>query len=199
MKIRITPPDGTPRELDFDSGTTTIGRAEDCTITLNERTVSRNHAEIHMDETDTLIVRDAGSRYGTLLNGRLVQEPSPFYPGDVLNIGGFVFELPGDTVDLDPITGEMETRRIRKDTTKALPAIPIPSHDRNVMLKRILSWLWVILLLAGLAILGLLLADYLSEGGSPDGGAMYRAPAPTAKASQAFHEDASWTSFVHSS
>ncbi len=198
MKIRITPPDGTPWEHELDPGTTTVGRAEDCAITLEERTVSRSHAELYEDDTGTLMVRDSGSRYGTRLNGRLVQDPSPFYHGDVLDVGGFVFEIPGGTVDLGPTTGEMETRRLKKDTKGGHPAVTLPAPSRpGPGTQRILSWLWVVLLLAGLILLGILLADYLSGSDASDGDAMNRSPARTAPASSASTapaplDEASW-------
>lgn len=204
MKIRITPPDGTAREHELDPGTSVIGRSEDCEITLDERTVSRRHAELYEDETGTLMVRDAGSRYGTRLNGRLVQDPSPFYHGDVLDVGGFVFEIPGGTVDLGPATGEMETRRLKKDTRGSHPVVTMPPPDKvGGGTHRILSWLWVVLLLAGLILLGILLADYLTGGDASDGDATLRSPAPTAPGSPAppprSLDDPSWPSFVTSS
>lgn len=198
MKIRITPPDGTPWEQELDPGTTTVGRGDECTITLEERTVSRSHAEFYEDETGTLMLRDSGSRYGTRLNGRLVQDPSPFYHGDVLDIGGFVIEIPGGTVDLGPATGEMETRRLKKDTKGGHPAVTLPASDGpGPGTQRILSWLWVVLLLAGLILLGILLVDYLSGSDASDGDAMLRPTAPMAPASRAPTapvplDDASW-------
>jgi pSer/pThr/pTyr-binding forkhead associated (FHA) protein len=199
MKIRITPPNEAPYEVELDPGTTTIGRSGDCEITLDERTVSRQHADLYEDETGTLMVRDAGSRYGTRLNGRLVQDPSPFYHGDVLDIGGFVFELPGAAVDLGPSTGEMETRRLKKDTRGSHPAVVLPAPDKSrTGPPRILSWLWVVLLIAGLILLGILLADYLSGGDAPGGDARGRTPAPAAPAPRPL-DDPSWSFSVTSS
>jgi len=179
MKIRITPPDGAPWELDLPDVTArvTIGRGDDCAVTLPERTVSRRHTDLYLDETGTLMVRDGGSRYGTLLNGRLIRDPSPFYHGDVLNVGGFVVELCGSSSEplvgapTTPLVG-MDTRRIKKDTKRSQPAITsLTAHPRGASMW-IFSWLWVVLLLAGLILLGILLVDYLggtdaaSEGSS---------------------------------
>jgi len=200
MKIRITPPDGPPQELELNDGTATIGRGEECEITLEERTVSRRHTDLYTDETGTLMVRDAGSRYGTRLNGRLVQDPSPFYHGDVLDVGGFIIEIPGSTVDGGPNTGEMETKRLKKDTRGAHPAVVNPTPDPSEPGRRhILSWLWVVLLLVGLALLGILLADYLSGGEATDGDAAHRPSAPTSPAPLTPPGDASWPSSIHRS
>ncbi len=203
MNIRITPPDGSSWELELPEGNTTIGRAEDCEVTLKERTVSRRHADLYEDETGTLMVRDAGSRYGTRLNGRLVQDPSPFYHGDVLDIGGFMIEIPGATTEALPATGEMETRRLKRDTKGGHPAVTMPLADGSDAKNNILSWLWVVLLLVGLILLGILLADYLSGGESSGGDAENRPPAPTSPAPQAPPQgppdNPSWPSSVHNS
>ena len=201
MKIRITPSDGSPWEVELAGGTTSIGRDEDCSITLSERTVSRRHAELYEDETGTLMIRDAGSRYGTRLNGRSVEEPSPFYHGDILDIGGFVVEIPGSTVDAGPSTGEMETRRLKKDTKGGHPAVVMSELEDGPRDRRLVSWFWVVLLVAGLILLGFLVADYLSGGETPDGDAALRPPAPAAAAASPMEtvEDPSWPSSVHSS
>src|SRR5207253_639560 len=50
-----------------------IGRAHDCTISLEDNRVSRNHARISVDARGGATVEDLGSRNGTLLN----EEPLP--------------------------------------------------------------------------------------------------------------------------
>ena len=203
MKIRITPPDGAHWELELPDATASIGRGDDCAITLPERTVSRHHAELYLDETGTLMIRDGGSRYGTHLNGRLVREPSPFYHGDVLNAGGFVLELRGSSEE--PLAGApttplgvMETRRLKKDTKRSHPAIPpLTMHPRRAAM-RVLSWLWVVLLLAGLILLGILLVDYL---GGTDAAPESDATAPPHSTFQSPEtpEEAPWPSSLHNS
>ena len=205
MKIRITPPDGAPWELDLPDVTAsvTIGRGDDCEVTLPERTVSRRHADFYLDEIGTLMVRDGGSRYGTLLNGRLVSDPSPFYHGDVLNVGGFVVELCGSSSEplvgapTTPLVG-METRRIRKDTKRSQAAIPsLEAHPRGDAL-RVLSWLWVVLLLAGLILLGILLVDYLGGTDTASESDAFAPPASTIQ-SPAPPEEAPWPSSLRNS
>lgn len=205
MKIRITPPDGAPWELELPDVTAgaTIGRGDECAVTLPERTVSRRHAVLYLDEAGTLMVRDGGSRYGTHLNGRLIRDPSPFYHGDVLNVGGFVVELCGSSSE--PLVGApttplggMETRRIKKDTKRSQPAITsLSAHPRSTSL-RILSWLWVVLLLAGLILLGILLVDYLG-GTNATSEADAFAPSPPTFQSPAPLEEAPWLSSLRSS
>ena len=201
MKIRITPLEGSSWEVELAAGTTTsFGRSEDCSVTFEERTVSRRHVELYEDETGTLMVRDLGSRYGTRLNGREVKDPSPFYHGDVLDIGGFTVEVPGSTVDARPPGVDAETRRLKKDTRGAHPSVVLPEGgSRSKGNRHILSWLWVVLLIVGLTLLGILLADYLSGGEPVAGDASSRLPASTSPAPPAPSEVASWPSFAHRS
>jgi len=199
MIIRITPSEGSSWEVELADGTTTIGRDEDCAITLSERTVSRQHAELYQDEAGTLMVRDAGSRYGTRLNGRLVQDPLPLYHGDVLDVGGFSIELPGSTEESRPPTEEMETRRLKKDTKGGHPAVIMNELETASGARHVLSWLWVVLLIVGLILLGILLTDYLSGGEPEDGDAA--APSSRSEKSSRMEtvEDPSWPSFAHRS
>ena len=62
-----------------------IGRSLDASITLNDRWVSRRHCEIVRND-DRLIVRDLGSKHGTLVNDCAISE-SPLLPGDRLTVG----------------------------------------------------------------------------------------------------------------
>jgi serine phosphatase RsbU (regulator of sigma subunit)/pSer/pThr/pTyr-binding forkhead associated (FHA) protein len=75
-----------------------IGRMADSEIHLDEAVVSRRHAEIYRDEGD-YFVQDAGSRNGTLVNGKRISEPAKLGTGDVIGVGNarIVFE-PTDSV-----------------------------------------------------------------------------------------------------
>ncbi|MBM4370258.1 MAG: FHA domain-containing protein [Deltaproteobacteria bacterium] len=184
MKVRITPPEGAAYEVELPPEGAVLGRGEGCTVTLDERTVSRRHVSLQTDPSGTLVVKDLGSRYGTRINGRPVTEPAPLFIGDVLEVGGFLVEFPGSS-DTDPAVptgpGEhLETRRLKKDTHRSQPAIRLPEpRPPSAGARRALSWLWVVLLLAGLLLLGWLLVDYLSGGSpAPGGDAALHAPSP---------------------
>jgi hypothetical protein len=63
-----------------------IGREADCDIQIDDRQVSRQHAEIVRTERG-YTVRDLGSKNGTFLNGRTVsQEPQLIRNGDEIGI-----------------------------------------------------------------------------------------------------------------
>lgn len=75
------------QEFDLSEGETTLGRSEDCRITLDEVSVSRVHASVHVSAAQASI-RDLGSRNGTLVNGlRLQGTATELHDGDRLQIG----------------------------------------------------------------------------------------------------------------
>lgn len=68
-------------------GENRIGRDASCDIVLPVQSVSRNHASIGRVQGEW-IVRDNGSRSGTLLNGEHISRAQILADGDIINIGG---------------------------------------------------------------------------------------------------------------
>lgn len=66
----------------------TIGRGQDCAVTINSDRVSRNHAEIRLRGRG-LAVRDLGSTNGTFVNNEAIAagKDVPFGSGDVALLG----------------------------------------------------------------------------------------------------------------
>jgi hypothetical protein len=65
---------------------TRIGRLPDNDIVLNDKRVSRHHAEV-VQQTGRWTLRDTGSTNGTALNGKMIKEAA-LKPGDKLSLGG---------------------------------------------------------------------------------------------------------------
>jgi hypothetical protein len=63
----------------------TVGRSEECDISLPDRQVSRLHARVVWQE-DQYFLEDLGSKNGTHLNGQEVQSPVPLQDGDEVQI-----------------------------------------------------------------------------------------------------------------
>ena len=70
----------------------TIGRGADAKLFLNHATVSRAHARI-LARGGGLVVEDAGSQAGTLVNGRRVEGSAPLASGDRLAVGDITLVL----------------------------------------------------------------------------------------------------------
>lgn len=65
---------------------TSVGRMPDNDIVLDDRRVSRHHAEF-VQQGARWIMRDAGSTNGTAVNGQVVKE-AVLKPGDQISLGG---------------------------------------------------------------------------------------------------------------
>jgi hypothetical protein len=76
---------GAGRSVELDAKTIVLGRAKDCTVVLDDPSVSRRHAEVRF-EPDGHWVVDLGSTNGTEVNGRRVDR-AKLDPGDVITIG----------------------------------------------------------------------------------------------------------------
>src|SRR5207248_7730662 len=83
---------GAARRIPLPGGAIVIGRAADSQILLESTTVSRHHAELRQDESGRWVIRDLGSRNGTLINGRPAKEQI-LYHRDQIQIGSFQLAL----------------------------------------------------------------------------------------------------------
>ncbi|MBN1807555.1 MAG: protein kinase [Planctomycetes bacterium] len=73
-----------------DSGTVTVGRGEDCTLTIDDANSSRHHFSVSTDKGG-VILTDLGTSNGTFLNGVRIDEPRPLSHGDAVRAGTTVF------------------------------------------------------------------------------------------------------------
>lgn len=73
-----------------------LGSSADCDIQLDEPGVSARHAEIRLLDTNSLQLKDLGSKTGTLLNGEPVTE-TLLGSGDEIRIGTcrWMLQAPG--------------------------------------------------------------------------------------------------------
>jgi len=67
----------------------TLGRASDNTVVIDDSYTSSSHAEIAR-EGDGWLVRDLGSTNGTFVNGRQVRGQARIQPGDEIAFGNVV-------------------------------------------------------------------------------------------------------------
>jgi predicted component of type VI protein secretion system len=69
-----------------------IGRGDEARLRIPEDTISQKHAELSF-EAGGWFVRDLGSRHGTTLNGKSVQDKTPLANGDILRLATFTFHV----------------------------------------------------------------------------------------------------------
>ena len=80
---------GTTRDFPLTSNVSVIGRRQQSDLCIPLMLISRRHCEIDIDK-DQVVIRDLGSRNGTILNGRKIEE-SQLNPGDILKVGPIMF------------------------------------------------------------------------------------------------------------
>jgi len=85
FRVVVTSPDGPPIERTFDQPVVTIGRDPSCDLHINDKTVSRRHAELLRNgPTFALSARETAN--GTFVNEKLVKELVLLAPTDELRI-----------------------------------------------------------------------------------------------------------------
>ncbi|KAN0009741.1 hypothetical protein ACTFIU_007040 [Dictyostelium citrinum] len=91
----ITPFDLAPTEkpavVKLNLGNNTIGRSESCTVTVDDKKVSRSHCKIEVAENSVIII-DLGSGHGTKVNHKRISK-AYLLPGDTIKIGKTLIKL----------------------------------------------------------------------------------------------------------
>ncbi len=83
--------DGSQKTFSLPDGITVIGRRHDCDLCIPLKTVSRRHCQLNQNN-EAVKIRDLGSRVGTFLNGKRIDEAA-LKAGDYIRIGPLIFLL----------------------------------------------------------------------------------------------------------
>lgn len=87
----IEPVDREGERVDVDVAVT-IGRNVDCDLSLNDSFLSSRHARV-VNDGGELSIEDLGSTNGTYVNQELVRGRVQLVRGDVVQVGGVLFEV----------------------------------------------------------------------------------------------------------
>ncbi len=87
----IEPDEREGERVDVDVAVT-IGRGGDCDLQVNDTYLSTRHARFSNDSGD-LTVEDLGSTNGTYVNQELVNGRLLLEKGDIVQVGGVLFEV----------------------------------------------------------------------------------------------------------
>jgi pSer/pThr/pTyr-binding forkhead associated (FHA) protein len=90
--ILLVQPDGTKSYPYRLEAATTIGRAAECELRLDDTYVSQQHARI-FDRNGNWYVEDLGSTNGTFVNEQKLVAPAMLTPGDTVRVGTTKVEL----------------------------------------------------------------------------------------------------------
>lgn len=83
---------GTPKLHELRQGTTLVGRLPTSDLVLLDPSVSRHHASFKVSGAECRL-QDAGSRFGTFLNGEQVKSETLVEPGATIKLGEVVLTL----------------------------------------------------------------------------------------------------------
>lgn len=116
-------PKGKQRVFPIPNDVTVIGRRKNCDFRIPLESVSRRHCQLSFQD-GSLSLRDLGSRNGTFLNGKKVEETA-IEPGDFLRIGPvtFAFQIDGlpQKVSLPHTPPQIKKPEISSDQTPTTP------------------------------------------------------------------------------
>ncbi|MEM9727348.1 MAG: ATPase, T2SS/T4P/T4SS family [Myxococcota bacterium] len=90
--VVITDEGGAQRRLDFSKPQLTVGRVNGNDIVLAKRNVSKQHAQLSLEDEKAVVV-DLNSTNGTWVNGRKITAPHPLKSGDKIYIADFIITL----------------------------------------------------------------------------------------------------------
>lgn len=109
--ITVTLP-GTPEHFSKPCrGQIVVGRNPEVDLQLVHPMVSRRHAEIAMEDDGGFLVRDLGSRNGTVVNDELVQDASRRVEGrTIVQVGPYMLQL-SSSADVEAETFISDRRR----------------------------------------------------------------------------------------
>lgn len=125
-----------------------IGRDADCDIVINDRQVSRFHAEIKNESQNDFYLVDHQSKNGTFLNGVQVSEEVPLKDGDEVKIAlaqEFIFVSSDATLPIEHLASpnvpagkklfiEQKARRVWLGDQELLPPLSVSQFILLVLL-----------------------------------------------------------------
>jgi len=113
-----------------------IGRSAQAGLAITDALASREHAVVRVG-VEAVVVEDLGSRNGTFVNDRRVDEPTALLPGDLLRIGDTVFTLEVEEVETSwvepakPVKIAPGGREVGERTHAPAPADTLPAASRG--------------------------------------------------------------------
>ncbi len=121
-KLVVTAPGQEPKLYTLAAPHMSIGRQQDNDIVIENRYVSRYHAELEKRGQDYFLIPSPNHNNSLLLDNQPVMEPTPLHHGAKIRIGGYA---PGEVVSLDYVLSGEEI--------ESIPQHPIKFVENSVM------------------------------------------------------------------
>jgi pSer/pThr/pTyr-binding forkhead associated (FHA) protein len=118
---------GSRKTFSLRDDTMIIGRHDDCDLRIPLKDVSRKHCQINRNN-DSLKIRDLGSRNGTFINGKRINEETVAQAGDYITILPltFLLQINGEPKKIAPPNWTKPTPKVQK---KEPPKEKQPTDD----------------------------------------------------------------------
>ncbi|MCO4763608.1 MAG: FHA domain-containing protein [Myxococcales bacterium] len=162
----LVPVHGGNESFELNRQTTLIGRGKDCTLVINDPSVSRIHTKITQDDEGRVMVEDLRSSNGTYVNERRV-DVQGLRHGDRVRFGtvGFIYQVEGEELASVPAPAEWSEQPQSQSAFR--PAAPISSYgeeypsfydgpkqpERPSMLPQVAAVAVIILAITGLVVI----------------------------------------------
>jgi serine phosphatase RsbU (regulator of sigma subunit)/pSer/pThr/pTyr-binding forkhead associated (FHA) protein len=92
LLLKVTPAEGEPFDHPVEEESLTIGRSTRCDVAIADRFLSRQHARLYRVD-DAWFIEDQGSRNGTFVNGRRIDDSASVNPGDVIALSASLIKV----------------------------------------------------------------------------------------------------------
>jgi hypothetical protein len=125
--------------FEIEGPRTLIGRAPDCHVLVFDIQVSRYHAQLTRSGTD-VVIESLQPTNPVIVNDRLVAGRQSVVDGDLIIVGGVLFEvdIPPPTLGPPPAVGQ-PTPRVEERLTPHVPRPPIVPPPRPLEIMREVS------------------------------------------------------------
>ena len=119
--------DGSRKTFSLWDDSTIIGRHDDCDLRIPLKDISRRHCQINRNN-ESLKIQDLGSRNGTFINGKRINEETVARAGDYITILPltFVLQINGEPKKIAP---PKWTKPAPKEQKKEPPKEKPPADD----------------------------------------------------------------------
>ncbi len=129
--LSVTPAEGEPFDHQIDGETLFVGRSTLCDVTIADRFLSRRHARI-FNSGEEWRIEDLGSRNGTFVNGRRVEQPTTIQAGDVIALSASLIKVrarPEAGTPSDVTTDVSSSDRLFRSAAEVLRRTATPPPD----------------------------------------------------------------------
>ena len=129
--LRVTPAESSPFDHTIEGESLDIGRSTHCDITIADRFLSRRHARFTLVD-DAWMIEDLGSRNGTFINGRKIEEPTEIKAGDAIALSASLIKverLPSPGASPQENTDSPTTDRFLRSAAELLRRSGTPPPD----------------------------------------------------------------------